>query len=147
MCVCVRVCVCVTAESPCDNFTTANGVDGGAGTASGSTYTFSCDSGYTASGVATCSLGGWDTPTCNGDAPPYVLIFTHSWPMSNIQHPTLSPKACARTHTHSHKQRHRQAHTAAYLTYKRILQACFSHSMVVCDLVVTALPKCTYVDT
>ena len=34
------------------------------GTNSGSTCAFTCATGHTASGVATCSAGAWDTPTC-----------------------------------------------------------------------------------
>ena len=34
-------------------------------TNSGSTCAFTCATGYTASGVATCTAGAWDTPTCD----------------------------------------------------------------------------------
>ena len=57
----------VCTANPCAvDFTTANGVAGGANYASGSTYSFTCDAGYTPSGVATCTTGAWDTPTCDG---------------------------------------------------------------------------------
>ena len=34
-------------------------------TNSGSTCAFTCATGYTASGVATCTAGAWDAPTCD----------------------------------------------------------------------------------
>ena len=59
--------ICTRSEGCAADFSTASGVDGGAGTASGVTYAFSCDDGYTASGEATCTAGSWDTPTCEPD--------------------------------------------------------------------------------
>jgi hypothetical protein len=56
----------VCAPSPCSApFSTTNGVSGGAGTTSGSAYAFYCNPGYSPSGVATCSMGSWNSPTCN----------------------------------------------------------------------------------
>merc|ERR1712013_216514 len=51
------------------NFAPTNGVAGGANTASGASYTFTCDAGYTASGVATCTAGSWDAQTCDASSP------------------------------------------------------------------------------
>ena len=60
--------VVVATADPCaSDFTTTNGVSGGANTASGASYVFSCDNGYTASGAATCTLGNWDSPTCSAN--------------------------------------------------------------------------------
>ena len=64
----------VLTANPCaTNFAPANGQAGGAGTASGSTFTFTCNSGYTATSVATCTLGSWNAPTCNGQ-PQYMSL-------------------------------------------------------------------------
>jgi len=49
------------------NFNTPNisPTDGsGANTVSGATHAFTCAAGYVASGVATCTNGVWNTPTC-----------------------------------------------------------------------------------
>ena len=46
------------------NFTTEHGIQGGASTLGGDTYEFSCDPYYIPSGVAACSDGLWDSPTC-----------------------------------------------------------------------------------
>ena len=57
-------CLCVqTLAADCsDDFTTSNiDTPGGAGTVSGSTYAFTCGSGF---GHATCTDGAWDAPTC-----------------------------------------------------------------------------------
>ena len=42
-------------------------MSGGANTASGASFTFSCDSGYSASAVAVCTTGSWNSPTCVPD--------------------------------------------------------------------------------
>ena len=56
----------VTLGLPCDSgFSTLNGVAGGAGTVSGGSYAFACANGYAPSGAATCTLGAWNTPTCD----------------------------------------------------------------------------------
>ena len=59
--------------NPCgSNFNTANispTVGSGANTASGATHAFTCAADYVASGVATCTNGVWNTPTCESDTP------------------------------------------------------------------------------
>jgi len=76
----------------------------GAGTAKGTTFAFTCMTGYTPSGPATCGETGWDAQTCDPDSCANAFSPTNIVTASpaNVPHGDTYPFSCTAGYQPSH---------------------------------------------